>query len=159
MIPHHRLAALRTALIGLATSSTLSVYAFAADSPFDPPKLPPNTLAFALIPQDFSDCTNTTVQDDPNRTRGGEILVTRNKDGTATVKVGLTAAPNTTYHFYLKCIRSLGDIVTDDEGSAVALFTFQVSEVGATFAFDSYPEGAPAGNKFQSVTATMPALP
>ena len=31
-------------------------------------------------------------------------------------------------------------------------FTFQTNEVGATYGFDMYPEGAPLGNKFQSVT-------
>ena len=107
----------------------------------------------SLIQQDQSDCTNTTVKDDPNRTRGGEISVTRNTNGSTTVKVAMTATPDTTYHFYLKCVRQLGDIKTDDEGTGEAVFSFQTSETtGGVFAFDMYPEGAPSGNKFQSLT-------
>jgi hypothetical protein len=64
----------------------------------------------------------------------------------------MTVTPNTTYHFFLKCVRLLGDITTDPEGIGLATFTFQTSDVGSTFAFDMYPEGAPSGNKFQSMT-------
>ena len=48
-------------------------------------------------------------------------------------------------------MRLLGDIKTDDEGIGEAIFTFQTNSVGGVFAFDMYPEGAPAGNKFQSM--------
>ena len=156
MIFHQGPAAFRAVLTGLAASCALAAAALAQSPGFDPPTLPPNTIAVGLIQQDFSDCTNTTVKDDPNRTRGGEIFVTKNKDGTATVEVGILATPNTTYQFYLKCVRVLGDIKTDDEGSGEGMFSFKVSEVGATFAFDMYPGGAPSGDKFQSLTATMP---
>jgi hypothetical protein len=47
-------------------------------------------------------------------------------------------------------VRQLGDIKTDDEGIGEAVFTFQTNSTGAVFAFDMYPEGAPAGNKYQS---------
>jgi hypothetical protein len=47
-------------------------------------------------------------------------------------------------------VRQLTDITTDDEGVAVVSFAFPTSLVGAVYAFDMYPEGAPAGNKFQS---------
>jgi len=117
--------------------------------------LPANVKSVSLIQQDGSDCTNTTVKDDPNRTRGGEIWVTRQSDGTTSVQVGMTATPNTTYHFFLKCVRLLGDIRTGDEGSALANFSFQTSSVGSTFGFDMYPEGAPPGNKFQSLTVAF----
>ena len=40
----------------------------------------------------------------------------RQQDGTTVVKVGMTVKPDTTYHFFLKCVRLLGDIRTDDEG-------------------------------------------
>jgi hypothetical protein len=52
---------------------------------------------------------------------------------------------------FLKCVRQLGDIKTQDEGTGSATFEFPTSSVGNVFAFDMYPEGAPAGNKFQSV--------
>ena len=76
----------------------------------------------------------------------------RGSDGNTTVKVAMTASPDTTYHFFLKCVRQLGDITTGDEGTGFGNFTFQTNEVGATYGFDMYPEGAPPGNKFQSVT-------
>jgi hypothetical protein len=71
------------------------------------------------------------------------------------VQVAMTVSPNTSYHFFLKCVRLLGDIKTDEDGIGMAAFDFQASEVGANFAFDMYPEGAPAGNKFQSLSVSF----
>jgi hypothetical protein len=101
-----------------------------------------------LVRQDQSDCTNTTVPVNPL----GTVSLNRDSDGNTNVKVAMTISPDTTYHFFLKCVRQLGDITTGDEGTGFGAFTFQTSEVGATYAFDMYPEGAPPGNKFQSVT-------
>lgn len=112
------------------------------------------TVQVGLISQDFSDCTNANVKDDPNRIRGGLIKVSRQGDATQ-VAVAMTANPNTTYHFFLKCVRLLGEITTDSEGTGTGVFAFSNASAGPVFAFDSYPEGAPAGNKFQSVTVDM----
>ena len=71
---------------------------------------------------------------------------------TTNVKVGITGTPNTKYHFFLKCVRILGDIQTYDEGVGEGSFSFKTNEIGNVFAFDMYPEGAPTGNKYQSVT-------
>ncbi|CAL78567.1 hypothetical protein BRADO4844 [Bradyrhizobium sp. ORS 278] len=98
---------------------------------------------------------NSTVQDDPNRIRGGEIWVTRGAGGIMTVKVAMTVKPSTSYHFFLKCVRLLGDIKTDEDGTGMATFEFNASEIGASFAFDMYPEGAPAGEKFQSLPVSF----
>jgi hypothetical protein len=108
-----------------------------------------------LVPQDFSDCTNGNVVDNGNWTKGGLAYVSRNTGGTTTVKVSATLTPNMTYHFFLKCVRLLGDIKTDEEGLANAEFSFQTNSVGNVFAFDMYPEGAPAGNKYQSVQVSF----
>ncbi|MGJ4998999.1 hypothetical protein [Bradyrhizobium sp. HKCCYLR20261] len=70
-------------------------------------------------------------------------------------KIAMTAKPNTSYHFFLKCVRLLGDIKTDDDGTGMASFDFKASEVGARFAFDMYPEGAPPGEKFQSLPVSF----
>ena len=148
------LPALRAVLTGLAGLCVL-VPAFAQDSVFEAPTRP-NAVSVALVQQDSSDCTNSTVKDDPNRTRGGNIWITRNNDGTATVDVGVTVTPNTTYHFYLKCVRLLGDIKTDDEGVGLASFRIKTSEVRPKFAFAMLPEGGDSGNKFQSLTARLP---
>jgi len=111
----------------------------------------PNLRSVSLVRQDFSDCSNGNVSDSNPTLIGGTAWVVRGSDGKTSVKVGITASPNTTYHFFLKCVRILGDITTQDEGEAVATFEFSTNEAGNVFAFDVYPQGAPAGNKFQSV--------
>jgi len=117
---------------------------------------PPPTVEAFLIRQDSSDCTNSNVNaDDPSRI-GGTAWVVRQPDGNTSVKVGITATPNTVYHFFLKCVKALGDIKTEDEGEAIANFEFPTSSVGSVFAFDMYPEGAPSGNKFQSIQVKFP---
>ena len=110
-----------------------------------------NVREISLVRQDSSDCPNGNVSDqDPSRVGGTAILV-RNGDGTTTVKVAITAQPNATYNFHLKCVRLLGSVKTYDEGEGTAQFTFRTDEAGNVFGFDMYPDGAPAGNKFQSV--------
>src|SRR5215210_1828726 len=93
-----------------------------------------------LVPQDFSDCRNGNVTDNGNWTKGGIAYVSRNSDGTTTVKVSATLTPNTTYHFFLKCVRLLGDIKADEEGIGNGEFSFQTNSVSNVFAFDMYPE-------------------
>ena len=110
----------------------------------------------SMVLQDFSDCSNANVKDNGGGAPGGLVEILRNKDGTTSIKVGLSATPLTTYHFFLKCVRLLGDIKTDEDGTGEALFTLPANAVGPVFAFDSYPEGAPAGNKFQSVQVRLP---
>jgi hypothetical protein len=105
----------------------------------------------ALVRQDFSDCSNSNVNANNPSLIGGMVAVVRQPDGTTAVKVAMTASRDTTYHFFLKCVRLLGDITTDDEGVADVMFTFRTNEAGSVYAFDMYPEGAPAGNKFQSM--------
>lgn len=105
-----------------------------------------------LIRQDWSDCTNTTVSNTEGPQLGGYIWIVRNTDGTTSVMVAMTASPSTTYHVYLKCFRQLGDLTTGEEGAGIESFSFPTSLTnGNVYAFDIYPEGAPLGNKFQSV--------
>ena len=122
----------------------------ASGQPFPSRKVPdPNEREVSLVLQDFSDCQNSNVSGEG--LLGGTAWVVRGSDGTTKVKVGITAKPNTTYHFFLKCVRILGDIKTYDEGVGEADFSFKTNETGNVFAFDMYPEGAPPGNKYQSV--------
>jgi hypothetical protein len=74
----------------------------------------------------------------------------RNNGGGLSVKVGITGSVNTRYNFYLKCVRQLGTIKTDDEGSGVEVFDIPAGDVKPIITFVMYPDGAPAGNKFQS---------
>ncbi len=127
-----------------------SVAALATVPPPPPPPPPPGQLDVYLVRQDFSDCQNANVPSGNGPLVSGIVWLSRGNDGNTTVKVSLTASPDTTYHFYLKCVRQLGDIATGDEGVGEAVFTFATNSVGNVYAFDSYPEGAPAGNKFQS---------
>jgi hypothetical protein len=105
----------------------------------------------ALVRQDFSDCLNSNVHNVNPATAGGTVTVMRNANGTYSASVTLVnSTPNTNYHFFLKCVQQLGNVHTDQNGQAAAVFQFSAALVGAAFAFDMYPDGAPTGNKFQS---------
>jgi hypothetical protein len=102
-----------------------------------------------LIRQDFSDCGNSNVPADPTRD-GGNISITQTPAGATTATVEVTrGTPNTTYDFYWKCQRQLGSIRTDGNGFGQGHFEFQAPP-NQILTFDMYPDGAPAGNKFQS---------
>jgi hypothetical protein len=109
------------------------------------------TVVVDLVRQDSSDCTNSNVSGKDPALDDGTITVTRLAGDTTSVKVAMTVKPDTTYHFFLKCVRELGEIKTGDEGLGGATFTFPTSAVGDVFAFDMYPDGAPPGNTYQSV--------
>jgi len=110
----------------------------------------PNQRQVYLVRQDQANCTNSDVPNVDSPLVGGNIWVTRLHDGNTSVKVAMTAKPSTTYHFFLKCVRQLTDITTDDEGVANVSLVFPTNLVGTVYGFDMYPEGAPAGNKYQS---------
>lgn len=113
-----------------------------------------------LVKQDWSDCSNANVAPNPAPTQvGGEAMVTLREAGKTEVNVRLTrAAPNTKYHLFLKCHYLLGDIQTDATGHGNNTFFFTTSDSGPVFAFDMYPEGAPIGNKYQSIQVNFNAL-
>ena len=139
-------------LVSLALSACVAMLAVAATAQPLPQKVDPNFREVSMVRQDQSDCQNGNVSDQPPSIVGGTAYVTRGSDGTTNVKLGITAKPNTKYHFFLKCVRILGDIETYDEGDGIGQFSFRTNEVGNAFAFDMYPEGAPPGNKYQSMT-------
>lgn len=139
-------------MCGMASGQVVGPQGQYVGPPLPLPKGPdPTERQASLIRQDQSDCTNGNVSAKDPSLIGGMAWVVRGSDGKTTVKVGITAEPNTTYHFFLKCVRILGDIKTWDEGEGQAVFTFPTNEVGNVYAFDMYPEGAPPGNKYQSV--------
>src|SRR5258708_4064029 len=92
-------------------------------SAITPPPPPPNEREVFLVRQDQSDCTNTTVPGGDSPNVGGTLSLSRGSDGNTTVKLAMTVSPNTTYHFYLKCVRELGTITTGEEGTGFATFT------------------------------------
>ena len=131
-------------------SSDVTAVAQLAPAPSDP-----NQRQVYLVRKDQSDCTNSDVPNVDSPLVVGNVWVTRLHDGNTSVKVALTAKPATTYRFFLKCVRPLADITTDDEGAAIASFAFPTSLVGAVYAFDMFPEGAPPDNKFQSAQVSF----
>ena len=105
-----------------------------------------------LVQQNFSDCSNANVSSAPPSIVGGEGLVTQRDGGQTTVNIRLIkVAPNTNYNFFLKCHFLLGVIKTDATGHGNNTFTFSTDTTGPVYAFDMYPDGAPLGNKYQSV--------
>ncbi len=138
------------AAVAAALAASLSALAQVA-----PPPVDPNQRQVYLVRKDTADCTGKDVPNVDSPLVGGNVWVTRLADGNTSVTVAMTAKPSTTYHFFLKCVRQLTDITTDDEGVANVSFAFPTNLVGAVFAFDMYPEGAPAGNKFQSAQVSF----
>jgi hypothetical protein len=104
-----------------------------------------------IVRQDFSDCGNSNVSGaDPSRI-GGNVVALQNASGATTVNVSLLAGtPNTSYNVYWKCQRQIGTVRTGADGTGSGSFTLQTTP-GTVLTFDIYPNGAPAGNKFQSV--------
>src|SRR5580704_9597612 len=108
----------------------------------------------SLVRRDFSDCVNSDVIAGLNNI-GGTLSI-RKSNGYYRVALDLNGGtPSTTYHFFLKCHGELGTVTTDAAGAATGEFQFPVGEVGDVWAFDRYPSGAPAGNKFQSEPVRM----
>ena len=148
-------ALLRHGLIWGAVGAALaaSVSALAQIPP--PRPVDPNQRQVYLVRKDQADCTNSDVPNDNSPLVVGNIWVTRLHDGNTSVKIAVTAKPNTKYQFFLKCVLPLGDITTDDEGVASVALAFPTNLVGTVYGFDMYPEGAPAGQKFQSAQVSF----
>jgi hypothetical protein len=140
-------------LIGLAAAAAMSVSAVAQ---IGRPVADANQRQVYLVRKDESNCTNSDVPNTDSPLVGGNVWVTRTTDGQTNVKVAMTAKPTTKYHFFLKCVRLLSDIWTDDEGVANVSFAFPTNSAGNVYAFDMYPDGAPPGNKYQSAQVVFP---
>ncbi len=107
-----------------------------------------------LVTKDSLSCTNDDVAANPSNVIGA-VTVFLIQSGPAKGKAKVVAringaATNTTYHFFQKCIRSLSDITTDGSGDGAGIFNLPAVS-GAFLAFEMFPEGSPAGNKYQSV--------
>jgi hypothetical protein len=140
----------------LAVVAVASVISFVARAQKPPePPVPIEGLEAFLIRQDSSDCANSNVNANNPSLIGGTAWVLRQSNGNTSVKVAITGTPNTTYNFYLKCVKQLGTIATQDEGEGSGAFEFPTSSTGALITFDMYPNGAPSGNVFQSVPVTF----
>ncbi|MGY8636441.1 hypothetical protein RAD15_28615 [Bradyrhizobium sp. 14AA] len=110
----------------------------------------PNQRQVVLVHQDTSDCSGRDVPNTDSPSVRGTIWATRLFDGNTSVKVAITARPNTVYHVSLKCVRPIGDIKTDDEGVGILSLVFPTNLVGAEYSFELAPEVASAGSRYQS---------
>ncbi|AFY32852.1 hypothetical protein [Calothrix sp. PCC 7507] len=109
-----------------------------------------------LVRLDSSDCTNSNVTPASGPV-GGFISVHAKKDRELVVNVHIkTGTPNTKYNIFLKCKQQIGTLYTNKKGLADAEFKVSKDIVPSVFAFDMYPDGAPLGNKFQSVQVQVP---
>src|SRR5262245_15853355 len=90
----------------------------------------PNQREVYLVRRDQSDCLNSDVPNDNSQSVSGTIWVTRLPDGNTSLKIAINATPKTTYHFFLKCVRQLVDITTDEEGVANVVVAFPTNSVG-----------------------------
>jgi hypothetical protein len=150
---HKRLPRRVALLLSVATLASSVSFLASAQKPPQPP-IPVEGVKTYFIRQDFSDCTNSNVNANNPELIGGIIFVQHQSNGTTTAQVEMTGTPNTTYNLFHKCVGQIGTITTGEEGTGTGTFTFQAPS-GAVIAFDMYPNGAPAGNKFQSVPVTV----
>lgn len=147
---------LRQVPLLLAVVTLVSSVSFSAKAQGKPPQPPQpiEGIQTYLIRLDSSDCNNSNVNANNPALIGGVIQLLHQSNGTTTAKVAITGTANTTYNLFRKCVGQLGTISTGDEGTGTGVFTFQAPS-GAVIAFDMYPNGAPSGNKFQSVPITV----
>jgi hypothetical protein len=134
--------------IGVAALVAINAATLAQTAIQNPPD--PNQKQVFLIRKDTAECSGSDVPNVDSPLVGGNVVVTRLRDETTRAEVAMTAKPNTTYQFSLKCVRRLGDITTDDEGVAIVSFTYPTNSVGNAYAFEMQPEGAPPENRYQS---------
>jgi hypothetical protein len=112
-------------------------------------------IEVSLIRQDDGgDCQNSAVPNDPDRTVGS-VMCQRQDDGSTVVSINCSLKADRTYNFFLKCVRLLGTIATDDEGVGYGKFVFNTGEAGDVYAFDCYTEQPVAGDIYQSCTVRM----
>ncbi len=107
-----------------------------------------------LIRQDFSDCVNSNVT--PTSGQVGGFVDVHPDEDQLVIKVNLKhGTPNTKYNIFLKCVKQIGTFTTNDRGVGEAEFRIPKNLVSSVFAFDMYPDGAPSGNKYQSVQVKL----
>ena len=120
-----------------------------------PVQLPLSTttaVTVALVRQEEGSCTNDNVADSGSAV-AGSVTVSSETSSTSTAAVRLAGvSPNTSYRIYLKCFRQLGTLRTDASGNAGRTVEFPTDAAGAVYAFEVFPEGAPAGSKLQSLS-------
>jgi hypothetical protein len=135
---------------------TYSYTISARDGTACPVQLPLSTLTAVTVPlvrQDEGSCSNETVVDNGSVPVGGSVTVSRASEESSTAGIRLVGlSPNTSYRVFLKCVRQLGTLRTDDAGNAGRTVDFATDSAGQVYAFEISPEGAAPGTKLQSLS-------
>jgi hypothetical protein len=116
----------------------------------DPPPIVGSQRDVYLMQQPSTSCNNSDVKLGDWSNQRGILSVLREKGNLTRVTIAMTAKPNTTYQFFLKCGPLLGTIKTEEEGEAGASFEFPTSAVSDIYGFEMYATGAKPGDKFES---------
>lgn len=116
------------------------------------PIIPSTVAVVPLVQKDSSDCLNSDVTSQGTKL-GGFVTITQLDDKSFTANVLITSGTkNTKYNLALKCVKGLGSITTNAYGVGYANILLGGSTLaGTSYAFDMYPDGAPSGNKYQSL--------
>lgn len=135
---------------------TYSYTISARDGTACPVQLPLSTLTavtVALVRQDEGSCSNDNVRDAGSTFVGGSVTVSRESNTASTAAIRLSGlSPNTSYKIFLKCVRQLGMLRTDEKGNAGRTVDFPTDATGPVYAFEIYPEGEAPGTKLQSLS-------
>jgi hypothetical protein len=89
----------RSAIWAGVTAVVATSVAALAQIPIQGPQ-DPNQKQVFLVRKDASECSGSDVPNVDSPLVGGNVVVTRLADGTTSVKVAMTAKPNTTYQFF-----------------------------------------------------------
>jgi len=132
----------------------------AKDGSFCPVELPLGVKTAKTVPlvrRDAAACAADNVSTSDSSVTGGSVTAFRRSNGATEVALHLTGAttPSTNYEVHLDCVRKLGTIKTDDKGNGAGSFDFTPDTAGQAFGLEIYPEGASAGNVFQSLQVTQ----
>ncbi len=135
---------------------TYSYTISARDGTACPVQLPLSTTSAVTVPlvrQDEGSCSNENVVDNGSAAIGGSVTVSPESSIATIAGIRLVGvSPNTSYRIFLKCVRQLGTLRTDASGNAGRTVDFPTDAAGAVYAFELFPEGAPAGSKLQSLS-------
>ncbi len=135
---------------------TYSYTILARDGSACPVQLPLSTtsaVTVALVRQDEGSCANENVSDAPPANVGGSVTISRETEISTSAGIKLAGVkPNTSYKIILKCVRQLGTLRTDAEGSGGRTVDFPADSAGPAYAFELAPEGDALGGKLQSLT-------
>jgi hypothetical protein len=126
-----------------------------------PQLLAADNVKVGLVLKDFSTCTNDDVAEyaeaNPDLVHGF-VNVHFEEAGKLLLIVHLKyGTPNTEYQVSVKCVNTFEErLYTNPEGVGNAIYRVPPEwAVGPVFAIDMYPEGAPLGNKYQSVQVDL----